>query len=308
MIVQSSQASRVLVLRAGRGEALQESLVALMKEQSARTATVVAGHGALQSVTFDSYDPRGRAFGDARTFAGAVELLSVSGHLMMRGSEIDSFLHVTVARDSGNGVEVVGGRLIEAPVVAVELTVMVHDDLHLERVGDAATGVDAFRAGDRRGAESPRAREPSREREPVVVTTREREPVVVKEPAKEPAREPVRETVRPRSPAVTVPAPSVTPPTGRLSLADAAKALESMPARREAPEDDLDDVVEVQNGDFMLHPTFGEVIVIREIEPGTVDIKIVSNGSFRRIKFDVFEVTARGEKDGHRIWQLKPRR
>lgn len=292
MIVQSSQSSRVLVVRVGRGEALQESLVALMKEQGARAATVLSAHGALESVTFDSYDPRGRSFGDVRTFGGAIELLSLTGHLMLQGaSEVDSFVHITVARDTGNGVELVGGRLIEAPVLAVELTLMVHDDLALERVPDAATGIPSFRSVSAGRAAS--ARE-----------TRDN----AREAAKETARESARESVRPAVTVTTV-KPVVIPASPKMPLVEVARALETMPARREAaPEVDEPEPPEVRAGDLLLHPTFDACEVIREAEPGTLEIRVQKNSSFRRIRMEVFEVTPREPRDGQRVWSLKPRK
>ena len=288
MIVQSSQSSRVLVVRVGRGEALQESLVALMKEQGARAATVLSAHGALESVTFDSYDPRGRSFGDVRTFGGAIELLSLTGHLMLQGaSEVDSFVHITVARDTGNGVELVGGRLIEAPVLAVELTLMVHDDLALERVPDAATGIPSFRSVSAGGAAN--ARES-------------------REAAKETARESARESARPAVTVTTV-KPVVIPAAPKMPLVEVARALETMPARREAaPEVDEPEQPEVRAGDLLLHPTFDACEVIREAEPGTLEIRVQKNSSFRRIRMEVFEVTPREPRDGQRVWSLKPRK
>ena len=285
MIVQSSLASRVLVVRVGRGEALQESLVALMKEHGGRAATVLSAHGALESVTFDSYDPRGRSFGGVCTLGGAIELLSLSGHLMLQGaSEVDSFVHVTVARDTGNGVEVVGGRLIEAPVLAVELSLMIHDDLALERVTDAATGIPAFRAAGGRPA--------------------------ARESARESARENARESARAPATVVSSVKPVVVQAAARSLPTEAAKAMEVIPVRREAPggADDEPEAPEVNEGDWLLHPTFEVCEVVRETEPGTLDIRVQKTGSVRRIRMEVFEITPGDARDGHSVWHLKPRK
>ena len=145
MLVTSSQSVRSLVVRLNKGEDLAESLASLITSQRITVATV-QGHGALEAVILDSYDARARTYGDARTFTGRLELISLQGHLSTREGHPDLYLHAAVARDTGNGVEVLGGRLIEAQVVAVELTLLLHDDLPLERttspIGTSAAAQD----------------------------------------------------------------------------------------------------------------------------------------------------------------------
>ena len=145
MLVTSSQSVRSLVVRLNKGEDLAESLASLITSQRITVATV-QGHGALEAVILDSYDARARTYGDARTFTGRLELISLQGHLSTREGHPDLYLHAAVARDTGNGVEVLGGRLIEAQVVAVELTLLLHDDLHLERTPET-TGIPTWRTG-----------------------------------------------------------------------------------------------------------------------------------------------------------------
>ena len=154
MLVTSSQSVRSLVVRLNKGEDLAESLASLITTQRITVATV-QGHGALESVILDSYDARARTYGDARNFTGRLELVSLHGHLSTREGHPDLYLHAAVARDTGNGIELIGGRLIEAQVVAVELTLFLHDDLSLERSPET-TGIPTWRAGSSSSAPAPR--------------------------------------------------------------------------------------------------------------------------------------------------------
>ena len=83
MLVTSSQSVRSLVVRLNKGEDLAESLASLITSQRITVATV-QGHGALEAVILDSYDARARTYGDARTFTGRLELVSLHGHLSTR--------------------------------------------------------------------------------------------------------------------------------------------------------------------------------------------------------------------------------
>lgn len=294
MFVQSSQAVRHLVLRLGHGEGVVESLVQLAQGQSIRAATV-SGHGVLQSATVDSYDPRMKVYSDARTFAGAIELLSLSGHISRLKGEPDVHLHATIARDAGNGIEVLGGRLLEAQVVAVELTLTVHDDLALDRAPDAGTGLTGWRVGDLRAVDAPARAERS---EPRVERTERSSPRGGSE-----ARNRSEPPPPPPPPERPV-APVKVPP--KLTLVEAAQQLEAMPARPASGHAD-EDAPEVSVHDVLDHPTFGEVAVVRIPEPGRYDIKIQKTGSFRTIQLDIFEITRIGERDGHAVWRLRPR-
>ncbi len=272
MIVHASKSTRHVIARLGTEDVIPEALGALMRAQRGSTATVLSAHGVLRSARLDAYDPRGRCYGDPRTLGGSLELLSLSGHLVMRDGAVDCSVHAAVARDLGNGVEVIGGRLVEAGCVAVELTLLIHDDLALERVADGVTGVSTLRgvtsAVEPREAEAP------------------------------------RESKRP---------PSGESPGARPTLAEVAKMLE---ARGGGGDDSPDGGGEewgeatgqVSVGDWLLHPSFGEVRVTRETEPGHYDIKMPRSGAFRRMRLDPFEIRERGQRDGQVLWELRLRR
>ena len=291
MIVHLSHASRAALVRLGRGEALHESLVTIARAQNLKAATVT-GHGVLQSVTLDSYDPRTRSWGERRTFAGSIELLSLSGHVTHERHDPELFLHATVSRETDNGLEVLGGRLLDAQIVAVELTMIVHEDVMIERVPDPSTGIDSWHieSHETEGARATPPTPPAAPPPPVVVTRVERG---------------TSERPPPRERAVTPPKAVPAAPSVVKNLADAARQLEAMPARYDRT--DLDAGAEVAVGDLLEHPTWSLCEIVREPEPGLYDIRILDKGNHRTIKIDVFQIEARPPRDGRRVWRLKPR-
>nr|MBK7063790.1 DNA-binding protein [Deltaproteobacteria bacterium] len=302
MLVTSSQSVRSLVVRLNKGEDLAESLASLITSQRITVATV-QGHGALEAVILDSYDARARTYGDARTFTGRLELISLQGHLSTREGHPDLYLHAAVARDTGNGVEVLGGRLIEAQVVAVELTLLLHDDLHLERTPET-TGIPTWRTGSAvqsapaRPAPAPALATASSIAEsvrPRRITTAERAEAAAQAPA------PAPEVMVARRPA---PTPEVvTKPT---TLAEAAQQLHAMPAKHERTVDE-NVSPEVGIGDVLLHPTLGDAQVVG-LNDDRCDIKLDRSGSVRAIMLDYFEVTPQSPRDGVKVWKLVSRK
>ncbi len=287
MLVTSSQAVRSLVVRLNKGEDLGESLASLIGSQRITVATVT-GHGVLEAVILDAYDARSRAYSDARTFTGRLELISLTGHLSTREGNPDLYLHAAVARDTGNGVEVLGGRLIEAQVIAVELTLLLHDDLTLERSPEA-TGIPTWRVGS--GSAPAAAPRPAATIAPAPV-------VDSAKPRRIPASERVEVTsATPRRPTATPPA----------TLAEAAKQLQAMPLKHERA---VDETVspEMSIGDVVEHPTFGEALVVA-IQDDRCDIRLERSGSVRTIMLDYLDVAPLPSRDGVAVWKLtsKPR-
>lgn len=284
MLVTSSQAVRSLVVRLNKGEDLGESLASLIGSQRITVATV-SGHGVLEAIILDAYDARSRAYSDARTFTGRLELLSLTGHLSTREGNPDLYLHAAVARDTGNGVEVLGGRLIEAQVIAVELTLLLHDDLSLERSPEA-TGIPTWRVGAAPAASASVAAPP---RPSATVA-----PAAV-ESAK-PRRAPEVTSVSPRR-------PTAAPP---VSLAEVAQQLQTMPAKEERAVDD-EVPPEMSVGDVVEHPTFGEAQVVG-VQEDRCDIRLVRSGSVRTIMLDYLDVSPLPPRDGVSVWKLSPRK
>ncbi len=296
MLVTSSQSVRSLVVRLNKGEDLAESLASLITTQRITVATV-QGHGALEAVILDSYDARARTYGDARTFTGRLELISLQGHLSTREGHPDLYLHAAVARDTGNGVEVLGGRLIEAQVVAVELTLLLHDDLLLERSPET-TGIPTWRTGSSEPRPAPRPAAPTAPATSIAESVRPRR-ITTAERAETAAQAPAPEVMVARRPA-SMPE-VVTKPS-----AEGAQALQAMPAKHERTVDE-NVSPEVGIGDVLLHPTLGDAEVVG-LNDDRCDIKLTRSGSVRAIMLDYFEVTPQSPRDGVKVWKLVSRK
>lgn len=304
--VVTSHHTRTLIVRFSKGESLVDSLATLARDHGVGAATLV-GHGELQSATIEGYDARAKSYAERRSFTGPLSLTSLTGHVLQGVGDPVVSVHAAFVRETDNGLEALGGHLVDALVVALDVTLFVHEDLRLTVQVDPATGLASWR-GEAPGASAPRApevitrvrsvppprevvREPVREterppaREPEKPVTREvRE--VSHEPAREAAREPVREAPR--------------------TLTEVAKTLEVMPAKPERA-DEIADEPEIAVGDVLEHPMWGLCDVLREAEPGTFDIRIQRSGSTRTIKTEIFEVQPRPKRDGRNVWGLKPR-
>ncbi len=273
------------MVRLNKGEDLGESLASLIGSQRITVATVT-GHGVLEAVILDAYDARSRAYSDARTFTGRLELISLTGHLSTREGHPDLYLHAAVARDTGNGVEVLGGRLIEAQVIAVELTLLLHDDLTLERSPEA-TGIPTWRVGS--GSAPAPAPRPAATIAPAPV-------VDSAKPRRIPASERVETAAAPRR-------PTAAPPT---TLAEAAQQLQAMPAKQERAVDETV-LPEMSVGDIVEHPTFGDARVVG-VQEDRCDIRLDRSGSVRTIMLDYLDVTALPARDGVPVWKLSTRK
>ncbi len=304
--VVTSHHTRTLVVRFSKGESLVDSLATLARDHGVGAATLV-GHGELQSATIEGYDARAKSYAERRTFSGPLSLTSLSGHVLQGVGDPVVSVHAAFVRETDNGLEALGGHLLDALVVAVDVTLFVHEDLRLTVQVDAATGLASWR-GEAPGASAPRAPEvitrvqsasrsvpPPRDPERPVV--RETERPVAREPERAPTRE-VREASHDasREPAREAP----------RTLVDAPRTLEVMPAKPERA-DEIADEPEIAVGDVLEHPMWGLCDVLREAEPGTFDIRIQRSGSTRTIKTEIFEVQPRPKRDGRNVWGLKPR-
>ena len=301
MLVTSSQSVRSLVVRLNKGEDLAESLASLITSQRITVATV-QGHGALEAVILDSYDARARTYGDARTFTGRLELVSLHGHLSTREGNPDLYLHAAVARDTGNGVELIGGRLIEAQVIAVELTLLLHDDLSLERFPET-TGIPTWRAGSSSPAPAPRPAPPpsAPTASSIVESVRPRRITVAERAETAIVAAPTTAVVVARRPSSSE---TVTKPA---SLAEAAQQLQAMPAKHSRAVEEESATPEIAVGDVLEHPTFGDAHVVG-INDDRCDIKLVRNGTVRTIMLDYFEVTPAAPRDGVKAWKMVSRK
>jgi hypothetical protein len=273
----------VLIVRVTRGESLVDSLATLARDHHISAATLT-GYGVLQSATVESYDPRTRAYGERHAFAGSIELTSLTGHLLQGPGDVVVDLHAALARQTDNGLEALGGHLIDALVVAVEVTVFAHEDITLTVQVDTATGLAGWRADPR----TPALRSAS-----MLAPALAPMPTRATPSVPPPAREPVKEVLR-ASP-------------GARTLSDVARDFDAvMPAKPERADEAVSEH-EVQSGDLLEHPAWHLCEAVKETEPGTWNIRILERGTNKAISVEIFDLVPRPARDGKRVWQLKPR-
>ncbi len=294
MKVFESRKVRHLVLRVDRGEELVAAIEALARDEGIRAAWV-RGVGSLAWAELDRHDQDRRAPEPPQRFETPCDVLALEGNVSMSGSTPRALLHVTLARRTDNGVDVLGGRLKAGEVFACELSLTVFEDLALLRARDDETGLALFR-GERGAAPAPRAvREEPPEEDEELEDESPRGGVSWADVAAVSAAPPVGERPRrerPRArPPSEPPAPFRPPPIPDKRRADEELVEEHLP----------------QKGDFIEHRQFGLCKVDREDEEGGLVIRLPS-GVRKVIKLDFMEVGQPRHEGGRTIFPVRPRR
>jgi predicted DNA-binding protein with PD1-like motif len=133
----------------GRLEAGEEVLAAVRELARAERidAAFVRGHGTLAAVELARWEPGARVWAPAGGVTGPAELVTLQGSISLEEGVAAPWLWALVAPAAGAPL---GGRLLSARVIHVELAVDVLDDGDLERRPDAATGLPLWRPPRRR--------------------------------------------------------------------------------------------------------------------------------------------------------------
>ncbi len=293
MIVFESRQRRVLVGRVEAGESVVSALVHMARAREVTTAWVSAT-GSLRSIVLDFTDLASGGRTDPRPFGGGLELLSLSGNLSSAGGELVLEATAQVARLTDNGVEVLGGHLVDAVAHAVELRVECYDDLGLRREVDGALGLALWRG------ESTAAREDAPRRAP---------------PAPPPPAQPSGvswalaaqvSAEREAGPAIERRRPSA-PSAPMAGGAPLPFVPDPLPARKRTGDDEPTGAHSPERGDFVDHKQFGLCRVEKVSDDGGLVIRL-ETGRRKLIKLDVLDVLDPREEGGKRVYPLRPRR
>ncbi|MCA9575547.1 MAG: PPC domain-containing DNA-binding protein [Polyangiales bacterium] len=328
MFIRESKRVRHFVGRCERGEDLHVALLRLAVEHGIQAAWVQAV-GWLESAELREYDQDERSHRTPTRFDTPLQLLNLSGTISSMDDRPFADLHVTLSRETDNGVQVLGGELARGAVFSVEFRLDAYDDLALVRTADAATGLPSFAA-------SPAGRAHAHER----TTGPELSRAAVR-PAVEPVVE--RAPLRSRDDARRAPDPAPAPPQPSESRAPrgvtwamAASASEeaqqaplpsrvARPARREAevsvpahrppplhdsPADDtramLFDEPIPEVGEYLDHRQFGLCKIERMDEDGGVMLRMPDRRK-KLIKLDVLQVLEPRIEGDRIIYPVRPR-
>jgi predicted DNA-binding protein with PD1-like motif len=320
MISFESRQVRHVVARLERGDRLQEALRALAEEHQIGAAWISA-LGAFESVELCEYDQEGQRYRPGRRVDTPVEIINLTGNISFKDGAPFAHVHATVSREKPDGIEVLGGHVVDATIFACEIRLDVYDDLLLGRSHDEATGLSLWadpEASSDAVAEAPAAAEASVPTSGGGVSWAD---VAQASTAPE----------LPAAPAVVEEAGEVARPPERLSLAERrrrakarqgekkkqqldtrnappARAPEPLPAKRRMTEDEFFEEPIPEPGDYVQHKVFGLCAVDGESETGGLIIRM-ENGVRKAIKLQIFEVRPpREDAEGRRIFDLVPKR
>ncbi len=305
LLVESREARRIIG-QLVRGERLIERLLAVCEERHVRAGTIVLG-GVLESVSLAHHDHASRASGKPRRVRTPVQILAGGGMLSERDGRTDLRLQAVVSREGDNGIEVLGGVITEATVLACEYVIEALDDVLLRQTVDRRTGLPIWfdlvgkdHGGAAGAAPQPPASQPA--------TRGDQQPQATQGRPAASARQEPAESVN-RAPAVAAGA----------SLADrwavAAAASEAAqqgpdpstePAAKVEPAAEVEPPVEpykpMRVGDIIEHTKFGRCVIERidaNEEFATVRLR---NQRIVRLNIDVLNLRYLHEADGKQVF------
>ncbi|WP_437964982.1 PPC domain-containing DNA-binding protein [Sorangium sp. So ce260] len=254
MNVLEARRARHLIIRLDRGEELPAALVRALDEAEAR-AGWIEGTGSLEKAEIALFDQASRAYAKTRVLEGPCDVVALSGSVALQQGETSLRLSVTLARESGVGLQLAGGELVWARVYGLELRVTVFDDLPLVRTFDDRTGLMQLASQSTTiptsVSEPTRAAPPAQAAEP----TRTAPPAPAAEPPRAMAPAPAAEPPR-AAPAATAAEPTRAAPAASIAE-PAAMPLPQRPVRPRQEEESYPEV-----GDSVTHFHFGECTVI----------------------------------------------
>lgn len=132
MIVMESRHARRLVVVVHRGEDVVGSLKKLAEAERVRAAWV-RGTGLLEWAALTDWDPSREALRPPRHVEGPLALLACEGNVSMRLGEPYVELRAALSREGDAGLVTLGGQLVVAAALNVELVLDVFEDVRLER-------------------------------------------------------------------------------------------------------------------------------------------------------------------------------
>jgi predicted DNA-binding protein with PD1-like motif len=270
VITFESRRVRHVVARLERGEKLPDALLAIAEEHAIATAWL-DGLGSFQWVEVCEYDQSTEEYTPARRIDAPTEILALQGNLSFREGAPFAHVHVTLSRETADGIQVLGGHLVAGEVFSCELRLAVYDDLALGRERDAATGLALWK-----GEQLPRMR-PT----PIVDDAHSR-----------------------ATPARGI---SWNDVAAASAAAPAGPAPAPLPEKRRTTEEEFFDEPIPERGDFVEHLVFGLCRVDGEDADGGLIIRLPS-GVRKTIKLDVLSVAPARHDGDRRIYPLRPRK
>jgi predicted DNA-binding protein with PD1-like motif len=254
---QRSEKTRHLVLRLGAGEQLPDAIRERLREEGVAGGWLRAS-GVLTDVELRGYDASIGGLAAARRFAGPLQALSIEGAIGASDGEPSCALRAVLAREGDAGLELLGGEVESARVVALEVLVTVLDDVAIVRSFDEQAGVWIIAGSAPGDGPPPRPQPPAAQR--------------AWSGAVAASVEPARDVAGRTSPA--------TSPSARTAM-----RMPQRPARQTV---DLDSPVP-DAGDVVEHFAFGRCDVVKS-DGDRLHLKIHKDGRVREIALEMLRV------------------
>jgi len=143
MIVFEAAVRRRIVARLSRGERIPQALLDLARDQRIRCGWLSA-LGAFEWVELCEYDQEKKAYRPPYRFSTPCEILSLTGNLSERDGKPFWHLHAALSRETDNGVQVVGGHLLDGSVFSCEVFIECFEEPLLRREHDPDTGLSLW--------------------------------------------------------------------------------------------------------------------------------------------------------------------
>jgi predicted DNA-binding protein with PD1-like motif len=251
--VYPSDRPRYLVLRAAPGDEVPAAIIAALAENRA-TYGCLRGSGLLSDVELRAFDAQAGRPGSTRRLAGPIQAVSVESSIGLAGGRPSIAMRAVLARETDRGLETIAGEIANARALALEVFVVLMDDLAFSRAVDPATGIELF------------ADAPATAAAPATWNTA------------------VEASVRTERdmPAHAVPLPASVAPASRA-------ATVQMPTRPARPGVDLDAVVP-EPGDIVDHFAFGRCDVLKS-DGDRLHLRVHKDGRIREIALEMLRVT-----------------
>lgn len=306
MIVNESRIGRRLVVLLHRGEEVSATLRRLCERENIRSAWV-RGRGVLEWAELAEWDAEREAFTRARRVEGPLTVASMDGNVSIRLGPIDLQLSAALSRQRGDVIEVVGGNLVAASALGLELAIDTYEDVRLERAEDAASGLLLWKGEVLPGVTAHRAEDAREARPRRAVSTAAEAPAAPPPPPPPPP--PPRASAPEPEPE---PAPSAAAGISWADVAAASAAPEpttpvSDKERRMKKAAAILDEPYPEKGDWVDHRQFGLCKVEGEDTEGGVRIRLPS-GVRKVIRLDFLEVLPARVEGDRKIFPLRPRR
>ncbi len=324
MIVMESRHGRRFVVRIERGEDVVATLKKLAQSERVRAAWV-RGTGLLEWVELTDWDPSREALRSPRHLEGPLALLACEGNVSLRLGEPYVELRAAISREGDAGLVLVGGQLVIASALNVELVVDVFEDVRLDRDEERETGLSVWkgertpgamarpterRASDKRAQPTAPARETSGPREPTPprIVHASARPTDASDDADgtptsdAPAALGWADVARASSAAETK-APSVERRTSSPSASIPTVPIFDKPKDTTSS----DDEPQPKKGDWVDHRQFGLCRVDGENVDGGLLIRLPS-GMRKVVHIDTLEVMPPRYEGDRRIFGLRPRK